>query len=59
MADTEALREQTSGVDMGRDIFQCEAPKATMQAVRRVVPENTKPDDALDLCQAPRNEKQE
>ena len=32
-----AINEGAAGVDMGRNIFQCEAPKAMIQAVRAVV----------------------
>ena len=44
-----AIQEGAAGVDMGRNIFQSEAPSAMMRAVRSVVHENTKPKDALDL----------
>jgi 3-hydroxy-5-phosphonooxypentane-2,4-dione thiolase len=32
-----AIQEGAAGVDMGRNIFQCEAPVAMIQAVRSVV----------------------
>ncbi|RIK95868.1 MAG: 3-hydroxy-5-phosphonooxypentane-2,4-dione thiolase [Proteobacteria bacterium] len=41
-----AIQQGASGVDMGRNIFQSEAPKAMIQAVRRVVHENEKPEIA-------------
>ncbi len=44
-----AVQEGASGVDMGRNIFQSDAPKSMMQAVRRVVHENLKPAEAFDL----------
>jgi putative autoinducer-2 (AI-2) aldolase len=52
-----AIQAGASGVDMGRNIFQSDAPKAMMQAVRKVVHENTKPADALQLYQTLKNEK--
>jgi putative autoinducer-2 (AI-2) aldolase len=42
----QAVQQGASGVDMGRNIFQSEAPKAMIQAVRRVVHDNEKPDVA-------------
>ena len=36
-----------AGVDMGRNIFQCEAPIAMIQAVRAVVHDQEKPEKAL------------
>ena len=44
-----AIQEGASGVDMGRNIFQSEHPTAMIQAVRAVVHENAKPEDAFDL----------
>ncbi len=44
-----AVQEGASGVDMGRNIFQSDAPKAMMQAIRKVVHENLKPKEALEL----------
>lgn len=44
-----AVQQGASGVDMGRNIFQSEAPKAMMQAIAKVVHENMKPKDAFDL----------
>ncbi len=44
-----AVQEGASGVDMGRNIFQSDAPKAMMKAVGKVVHENLKPAEALDL----------
>ena len=44
-----AVEQGAAGVDMGRNIFQSEAPAAMIQAVRAVVHDRTKPKDALDL----------
>src|ERR1700688_754363 len=46
-----AVQQGASGVDMGRNIFQCDAPKAMLQAVHAVVHKNMKPANALDLFQ--------
>jgi len=43
-----AVSEGAAGVDMGRNIFQSEAPAAMIQAVRRVVHELMKPEQAYD-----------
>ncbi len=53
-----AVQEGASGVDMGRNIFQSDAPKAMMQAVRKVVHEDLKPKDALELYETLKNTKQ-
>jgi len=44
-----AVQEGASGVDMGRNIFQSDAPEAMMLAVRKVVHEDFKPQEAYDL----------
>jgi putative autoinducer-2 (AI-2) aldolase len=44
-----ALRDGASGVDMGRNIFQSDAPIAMLQAVRKVVHEGMKPKEAFEL----------
>jgi putative autoinducer-2 (AI-2) aldolase len=44
-----AVQEGAAGVDMGRNIFQSDAPRAMLEAVRAVVHQNMKPSDALDL----------
>ena len=54
-----AIQQGASGVDMGRNIFQSSAPQAMMQAVIKVVHENMKPRDALDLFETLKNEKNE
>ena len=52
-----AIQGGASGVDMGRNIFQSDAPRAMITAVRKVVHENMKPKDALDLFYALKNKK--
>src|SRR5579864_5851703 len=44
-----AVQQGAAGVDMGRNIFQSDAPKAMIQAVHAVVHKNLKPADALDM----------
>jgi putative autoinducer-2 (AI-2) aldolase len=44
-----AIQEGAAGVDMGRNIFQSEAPIAMLQAVRAVVHHNETPKKAFDL----------
>jgi 3-hydroxy-5-phosphonooxypentane-2,4-dione thiolase len=44
-----AIQQGAAGVDMGRNIFQSEAPAAMMEAVAGVVHKNLKPKEALDL----------
>jgi len=51
-----AVQQGASGVDMGRNIFQSEAPIAMIQAVRAVVHDNEQPDKALDLYNTIKNE---
>jgi 3-hydroxy-5-phosphonooxypentane-2,4-dione thiolase len=46
-----AVQEGACGVDMGRNIFQSEAPAAMMQAVRKVVHDKAKPKEAFELFQ--------
>jgi putative autoinducer-2 (AI-2) aldolase len=46
-----AVQEGAAGVDMGRNIFQSEAPAAMIQAVAKVVHEGAQPDDAYELFQ--------
>lgn len=52
-----AVNEGAAGVDMGRNIFQSEAPSAMIQAVRRVVHEHLKPEQAYDFYQTLKNER--
>jgi putative autoinducer-2 (AI-2) aldolase len=44
-----AVQQGAAGVDMGRNIFQSDAPRAMMLAVNKVVHENMKPAEALQL----------
>jgi putative autoinducer-2 (AI-2) aldolase len=44
-----AVQQGASGVDMGRNIFQSDAPKAMIAAVAAVVHKNMKPKEALEL----------
>jgi putative autoinducer-2 (AI-2) aldolase len=44
-----AVSQGAAGVDMGRNIFQSDAPKAMIAAVNAVVHNNTKPKEALDI----------
>ncbi|MFC1677700.1 3-hydroxy-5-phosphonooxypentane-2,4-dione thiolase [Planctomycetota bacterium] len=52
-----AVQQGASGVDMGRNIFQSDAPIAMLKAVKKVVHENMKPQDALNLFNTLKNEK--
>ena len=45
----QAIDQGASGVDMGRNIFQSEAPVAMIKAVRHVVHENMKPNQAYEM----------
>ena len=47
-----AVIQGAAGVDMGRNIFQSEAPAAMIQAVRKVVHEKMEPRDAYDVYRA-------
>ena len=51
-----AVDEGAAGVDMGRNVFQCEAPLAMLQAVRAVVHEKEKPQKAYDLFLSLKNQ---
>jgi putative autoinducer-2 (AI-2) aldolase len=51
-----AIQEGASGVDMGRNIFQSDAPKAMMQAIHKIVHEDMKPTEAYDLYETVKNE---
>jgi 3-hydroxy-5-phosphonooxypentane-2,4-dione thiolase len=53
-----AISEGAAGVDMGRNIFQSEAPAAMIQAVKKVVHENYKPKEAFELFQTLKSTKQ-
>jgi len=54
-----AVSEGAAGVDMGRNIFQADAPAAMIQAVGKVVHELMKPEKAFDFYQTLRHEKPE
>lgn len=51
-----AVEQGAAGVDMGRNIFQADAPTAMIQAVSRVVHEGMKPKEALELYETLKNE---
>jgi putative autoinducer-2 (AI-2) aldolase len=51
-----AVQKGAAGVDMGRNIFQSEAPTAMIQAVRAVVHDNETPAKALDLYNTLKNQ---
>jgi 3-hydroxy-5-phosphonooxypentane-2,4-dione thiolase len=53
-----AVQQGASGVDMGRNIFQSDAPTAMIKAVGEVVHNNMKPKTALDLYQTLKREQQ-
>jgi putative autoinducer-2 (AI-2) aldolase len=53
-----AVSEGAAGVDMGRNIFQSEAPVPMIQAVGAVVHQLMKPEQAYDLYQTLRHEQQ-
>jgi putative autoinducer-2 (AI-2) aldolase len=54
-----AISEGAAGVDMGRNIFQSDAPEAMIQAVGKVVHENMKPAEAHELFLTLRAEKKQ
>ncbi len=51
-----AIDQGAAGVDMGRNIFQADAPVAMIKAVGKVVHEGMKPQQAYDLYQTLKNE---
>ena len=51
-----AVQQGASGVDMGRNIFQSEAPIAMIQALRAVVPDNETPEKAFDIYNTLKNQ---
>lgn len=53
----EAIDQGAAGVDMGRNVFQADAPIAMIQAVRAVVHDNLKPKDAFALYNDLKNKK--
>lgn len=52
-----AVQEGASGVDMGRNIFQSECPESMIKAVRSVVHDAIKPEEAYEMYQTLKNEK--
>ena len=52
-----AVQEGAAGVDMGRNIFQSDAPVAMLQAVGAVVHNSETPEKALELYQTLKNRK--
>jgi len=53
-----AVQEGASGVDMGRNIFQADAPKAMMQVIQKLVHEDMKPAEAYELYETLKNQEQ-
>jgi putative autoinducer-2 (AI-2) aldolase len=51
-----AIDAGAAGVDMGRNIFQSDAPSAMLQAVRSVVHDGLRPAEALEVYQALKGE---
>ncbi len=51
-----AIQQGAAGVDMGRNVFQAQNPVAMIQAVRAVVHQNYKPEQALQLYNDLKNE---
>jgi putative autoinducer-2 (AI-2) aldolase len=47
-----AIQQGAAGVDMGRNIFQSDAPKAMIAAVAAVVHKGAKPREALEIYKA-------
>jgi putative autoinducer-2 (AI-2) aldolase len=54
-----AIQAGAKGVDMGRNIFQSEAPVAMIKAVRAVVHENKTSDEAYEMFQELSGEEEE
>ncbi|MFZ5563322.1 MAG: 3-hydroxy-5-phosphonooxypentane-2,4-dione thiolase [Thermodesulfobacteriota bacterium] len=52
-----AVQQGAAGVDMGRNIFQSDAPVAMIQAVKAVVHDNEAPKKAFDLYNTLKNER--
>ena len=51
-----AIQCGAAGVDMGRNVFQSEAPLAMMKAVKEVVHNNATPAEGFDLFNTVKNE---
>jgi putative autoinducer-2 (AI-2) aldolase len=54
-----AIKAGAKGVDMGRNIFQSDAPVAMIKAVRAVVHENRTPDEAFELFEQLKSEQED
>jgi 3-hydroxy-5-phosphonooxypentane-2,4-dione thiolase len=52
-----AVQQGAAGVDMGRNIFQSDAPHAMISAVHAVVHENLKPADGLEMFKVLKSKK--
>lgn len=52
-----AIQQGAAGVDMGRNVFQADSPVAMLKAVRGVVHDGLKPEQAMDLYNTLKNEK--
>ncbi|MCT4619132.1 MAG: 3-hydroxy-5-phosphonooxypentane-2,4-dione thiolase [Marinisporobacter sp.] len=52
-----AIQEGAAGVDMGRNVFQAENPKAMIKALRSIVHNGFNPKEALELYHSIKNEK--
>jgi 3-hydroxy-5-phosphonooxypentane-2,4-dione thiolase len=52
-----AVQQGAAGVDMGRNIFQSDAPLAMLEAIRAVVHNSMNPKDALDLYETLKKER--
>ena len=52
-----AVQQGAAGVDMGRNIFQSDAPQAMIKAVRKVVHENATPEEGFELYQTLKSKK--
>ena len=50
-----AIQEGAAGVDMGRNIFQSDNPRAMIQAVSKIVHEGIKPGEAFELYEEMRS----
>ncbi len=54
-----AVQQGAAGVDMGRNIFQGDAPRAIIKAVKSVVHDNLTPAEAYELYEQLKNEQKE
>ncbi len=51
-----AIQAGARGVDMGRNIFQSDCPTGMIQAVRAIIHENAKPNEAWDIYETIKND---